>query len=157
MLFRAVLIKRVLLVNDETVDDGTKIKVLIMNEKRILVVDDEESICRLLKSALETKGYTVYTAMSPSEALEILEQTTILVAFVDLNLPEMSGLDLCKKILQMNPLTLAYAITGYASHFQLAECKNVGFEDYFKKPVRLGDIFVAAERAHEKLERWKKS
>ncbi len=128
-----------------------------MNEQRILIVDDEESICKLLKSALEAKGYTVYTAMSPSDALDILEKDTILVAFLDLNLPEMSGLELCKKIIEMNPLTLAYAITGYASHFQLAECKSVGFEDYFKKPVRLGDIFMAAERAYEKLDRWRKN
>ena len=128
-----------------------------MNEQRILIVDDEESICKLLKSALETKGYTVYTARCPSDALDILEKDTILVAFLDLNLPEMSGLELCKKIIEMNPLTLAYAITGYASHFQLAECKSVGFEDYFKKPVRLGDIFMAAERAYEKLDRWRKN
>jgi DNA-binding NtrC family response regulator len=125
--------------------------------KKILIVDDEESICLLLKSALTTKGYDVITAGIPSEALDILDKDTILVMFIDLNLPEMDGVELCKEIIKRNPLTIAYAITGYASHFELANCKSAGFEDYFKKPVRLLDIFNAAERAFEKLERWKKN
>ncbi|MBF0200751.1 MAG: response regulator [Desulfamplus sp.] len=128
-----------------------------MVQKRILIVDDEESICLLLKSALQTKGYTVFTAGEPASALEILDQNTILVMFIDLNLPEMTGVELCREIIKMNPLTIAYAITGYASHFELAECKGAGFEDYFRKPVRLIDVFNAAERAFEKLERWKKN
>ncbi|MBF0468331.1 MAG: response regulator [Desulfamplus sp.] len=128
-----------------------------MIDKKILVVDDESSICLLLKSALVTKGYEVLTAESPSEALEILEESTVLVVFIDLNLPEMNGVDLCREIIKRNPLTIAYAITGYASHFELAECKGAGFEDYFRKPVRLIDIFNAASRAFEKLERWKKN
>ncbi|MBF0389791.1 MAG: response regulator [Desulfamplus sp.] len=128
-----------------------------MIDKTILVVDDEESICLLLKSALSTKGYSVFTAETPSEALDILEKHTVLVMFIDLNLPEMTGVELCGEIIKRNPLTIAYAITGYASHFELAECKSAGFEDYFKKPVRLLDIFNAAEAAFLKLERWKKN
>ncbi|MBF0111802.1 MAG: response regulator [Desulfamplus sp.] len=128
-----------------------------MIDKTILVVDDEESICLLLKSALSTKGYSVFTAETPSEALDILEKHTVLVMFIDLNLPEMTGVELCREIIKRNPLTIAYAITGYASHFELAECKSAGFEDYFKKPVRLLDIFNAAEAAFLKLERWKKN
>ena len=127
-----------------------------MSNKNILVVDDEESICLLFKSALQSKKYTVYTATTPEEALKILDDVSILVMFIDLNLPEMNGLELCRKIMEINPLTIAYAITGYASHFQLAECKSAGFEDYYKKPVRLVDIYSAAERAFEKIERWKK-
>ena len=128
-----------------------------MVDKRVLVVDDEESICLLLKSALSTKGYNVFTANSPFEALDLLDKDTILVMFIDLNLPDMTGVELCREIIKRNPLTIAYAITGYASHFELAECKSAGFEDYFKKPVRLLDIFNATERAFEKLQRWKKS
>jgi len=129
----------------------------MMTEKRILVIDDEESICLLLKSALENKGYVVFTAETPEEALDILDQNTILVMFVDLNLPGMTGVELCREIIKMNPLTIAYAITGYASHFELAECKGAGFEDYFKKPMKLDDIFHSAEMAFEKIERWKKN
>lgn len=126
-------------------------------EKRILVVDDEESICMLLKSALSAKGYDVVTVNSSSEALELLDKETILVMFLDLNLPDMTGLELCREVIKLNPLTIAYAITGYASHFELADCKEAGFEDYFKKPVALVNIYQAAERAFEKLERWKKN
>ncbi|WP_080804118.1 response regulator [Desulfamplus magnetovallimortis] len=128
-----------------------------MVEKQILVVDDEESICLLLKSALMTKGYSVLTAETPEKALDILDKNTILVMFIDLNLPGMTGVELCREIIKRNPLVIAYAITGYASHFELAECKGAGFEDYFKKPVRLVDVFNAAERAFEKIERWKKN
>ncbi|MBF0232438.1 MAG: response regulator [Desulfamplus sp.] len=128
-----------------------------MVEKRILVVDDEESICLLLKSALSTKGYAVSTAYTPEDALEILDQNTILVMFIDLNLPRMTGVELCREIIKINPLSIAYAITGYASHFELAECKGAGFEDYFKKPIPLIEVFNAAERAFEKIQRWKRN
>jgi len=128
-----------------------------MINKKILIVDDEESICLLLNSALKSKGYDVLTVNSSSEALNLLEKETILVMFLDLNLPDMNGVELCQQIMKKNPLTIAYAITGYASHFELAECKEAGFEDYFKKPVSLVNIYKAAERAFEKLERWKKN
>ncbi|THB80066.1 MAG: response regulator [Desulfobacteraceae bacterium] len=125
-----------------------------MKTKKILVVDDASSIRNLFNSALTPKGYHVFLAQSAEEALDILETHSILVMFLDLNLPGMNGVELCRNVMKASPISIAFAITGYASRFQLSDCKYAGFEDYFTKPVSLEQIFAAARHAFEKLERW---
>ncbi|MCK5542320.1 MAG: response regulator [Desulfobacterales bacterium] len=128
-----------------------------MAKRRILVVDDEESIRTLYQSALVTQGYEVSAAESGEKALEILETKLITIMFLDLNLPGMSGIQLCKKIMQKIPTAICIAVTGYASDFELADCKEAGFEDYFKKPMPLKELFNAAKAAFDKIDRWEKS
>lgn len=127
-----------------------------MSEKKILVVDDEEAILFLLEQGLSRAGYTVATAPSAEDALDLLEKEKIKVMFLDLNLPEMDGVELCRKIKRQIPMSVLYALTGYASLFELADCLEAGFEDYFKKPVNLSTLVTAAGNAFEKLDRWKK-
>ncbi len=126
-----------------------------MAEKKILVVDDEKAIISLLEQAFSRKGYEVRSAMDAETALEILENETIYVMFFDLNLPGMNGIELCREIKKRRPVSVIYAITGYASLFELADCRDAGFEDYFKKPVNLSTLMDRAASAFEKIERWK--
>ncbi len=128
-----------------------------MAGRKILIVDDEPDLRTIFQSALSQKGYEVITASSGEQALKILEQQSILVMFLDLNLPGMNGIELCKKIMETTPIAIAFAVTGYASRYQLADCKKAGFEDYFSKPVSLKQIFKAAEHAFDKIDRWQKS
>ncbi len=124
-------------------------------QKKILIVDDEEIIRDLLEKAFKREGYDPYIAKDAEEALSLLEQVNdINVMFLDLKLPGMNGIELCKLIRNENPMAITYAITGYASLAELAKCRNAGFEDYFSKPVELKIIFKAAENAFEKIERW---
>jgi len=127
-----------------------------MNEKKIFVVDDEEMIREMLHRAFTRAGYEVCSAGSAEQALDILKEEKIQVMFLDLKLPGMSGLDLCKKIRRDFPVAVIYAITGYASLFELADCREAGFDDYFTKPADLSVILKAAQDAFEKLHRWKR-
>jgi len=127
-----------------------------MEEKKILVVDDEEPIRDLFERAFTRVGYSVRTAESAEEALEIVQDTPYWVLFLDLNLPGMNGVDLCQRIRQEYPMAIPIAVTGYASLFELTDCRSAGFEDYFTKPVNLAELLDAAEQAFRKLERWKK-
>ena len=77
------------------------------------------------------------------------------VMFLDLNLPGMSGEDLCKQIRKEQPFAIIYAVTGYTSTFEKADCRKAGFDDHFSKPVELKSLYKAAEDAFEKIERWK--
>ena len=124
--------------------------------RKILIVDDEKSVRDLFSKAFSRKNYQVVTAKSGPEALDILNRNTIYVNFLDLNMPEMNGIELCKTILKKNPLAIVFAVTGYISLFELSDCKEAGFEDYFVKPVKLEMLFSATERAFNKLDRWKK-
>lgn len=127
-----------------------------MSEKRILVVDDEEQIRDLYSQVLARAGYEVTTAESAEEALEIFNKQPYWVLFLDLNLPGMNGVELCREIRKQYPMAIPYAVTGYASLFELSDCRDAGFEDYFTKPANLSDLLGAAEHAFEKLARWKK-
>jgi len=122
--------------------------------QRILVVDDEKAIINLLKQAFSRAGYEVRSAESAENALDILEKENIHVMFFDLNLPQMNGVELCKAVKKNMPMSVIYAITGYASLFELAECREAGFEDYFKKPVKISTLLKAVENAFEKINRW---
>lgn len=124
----------------------------MMGRKTILVVDDEESIRDILEKAFGRAGYMVRSAASAEEALDILGQENIQVMFLDLNLPEMNGVELCNQIRKNSPIAVIYAITGYALPFELADCREVGFDDYFVKPVKLKILLKAAQDAFEKLE-----
>jgi CheY-like chemotaxis protein len=125
-------------------------------EKIIMVVDDESAIRELFSEALTSEGYTVVTAGSAEEALDMVEKTPYWVYFLDLKLPGMNGLELCRQIRHRFPMAIAYAVTGYVSLFELSKCRDAGFEDYFTKPVKLTDLLEAAGHAFKKLERWKK-
>jgi len=127
-----------------------------MSEKRILVVDDEQQIRDMYSQAFSRAGYTVRAAESAEEALDILKQEQYWVLFLDLNLPGMNGVDLCRQIRKQYPMAIPYAVTGYASLFELSDCRDAGFEDYFTKPASLSDLLGAAEHAFKKLARWKK-
>ncbi|RKY47402.1 MAG: response regulator [Candidatus Neomarinimicrobiota bacterium] len=125
-----------------------------MKEKLVMVVDDEEQIREVFKTALESEGFKVVTAPTAEEALDILKMKNVNVFFLDLNLPGMNGLELCKLIRRDNPIAFIFAVTGYGSIFELVECREVGFDDYFKKPVDLRLLVEAAKESFNKLERW---
>lgn len=121
----------------------------------ILIVDDEEAILNMFSLAFSKKGYDVRTAKSSKEALDLLKNIKINVMFLDLNLPDMNGIELCRAIKKSNPMTIIYALTGYASLFQLSDCRDAGFDDYFKKPVGMSQLLEAARTGFEKIERWR--
>ena len=123
-----------------------------MKGKQILVVDDEEQIRDVYSKAFSRAGYAVRTAESAEEALNILGNEQFPVMFLDLNLPGMNGVDLCRKISEDSPQTVPYAVTGYGSLFELSACKDAGFEDCFSKPVSLAELLKAAENAFSKAE-----
>lgn len=125
-------------------------------EKRILVVDDEVPILNMMTRAFTKAGYEVGTAESAEEALDLVKTYKYQVFFLDLNLPGMSGIELCMRIRHDNPLTICYAVTGYASTFEVFDCREAGFEDYFVKPASMKTLLQAAEQAFQKLARWRR-
>ena len=124
-------------------------------EKKILVVDDEQAIRKLLETAFTMAGYSVVLAENAESALELLEDKPVQVMFIDLKLPGMNGIELCKLIRKENPIACIYSMTGYSSLFELADCRDAGFDDYFLKPMDIQILLKTAEDAFERIERWK--
>ncbi len=126
-----------------------------MEAKKVLVVDDEEIIRDMLQEALNQGGYEVRLAGSAEEGMDILRKESIMVMFLDLNLPGMNGVELCKRIRKKNKLSIIYALTGYSNLFGLIECRDAGFDDFFTKPASIELLLEAAQDAFKKIERWK--
>jgi CheY-like chemotaxis protein len=123
-------------------------------EKKILVVDDEEIIRKILEEAFTGAGYVVHTADSAEGAMQILREQSILVMYLDLRLPGMDGIELCSMIKLQNPIAIIYALTGYSDLFGLIKCRKAGFDDFFTKPVSIKELLKSAEQAFSKLDRW---
>ena len=124
--------------------------------KHILLVDDEVAVLKMMTRAFTRAGYEVETAESAEKAMELIKTYKYMVFFLDLNLPGTNGIDLCRRIRKDNPLTILYAVTGFATTFEVFDCRQAGFEDYFTKPVELKKLLEAAEQAFQKLARWKR-
>ena len=122
--------------------------------RKILFVE-EVAMRNVFEQVFSQNGYVVRLSESAEEALEILKQDNINVMFLDLNLPEMNGVELCKQIRKTNPMAIIYAITGYASLFEIVDCRNAGFDDYFTKPMNMEMLLKAGQDAFEKIDRWK--
>jgi len=126
-----------------------------MPDKKILVVDDEIAILEVMKEIFALKGYSVSAVESAEEALDILNKEAFAVMFLDLKLPGMDGIELCKRVRKNNLGAVIYALTGYTNFYTLMDCRVAGFDDFFVKPVGLEVLIRAAEDAFEKVERWK--
>jgi len=123
--------------------------------KKILVVDDEAMILEMMKTVFGNAGYEVFTAKNAQTALQVLGQENIMVMFLDLSLPGMNGIELCKKIRRENQIAIIFAFTGYSNLFGLLECRAAGFDDFFEKPTDIKILLKAVQDAFEKLARWR--
>ena len=115
----------------------------MFHQQTILIVDDEPVVRALLLAALEPIGARIVEAADGSEALEVawLEEPDI--AVVDVGLPKLSGVDVCRA-LQTNPNPPAVIlITGNVYAEELEGC---GAEDVFAKPFQPLELLAAVER-----------
>lgn len=124
--------------------------------KRILAIDDEAGMRELFRKIFGDRGYEVHLATSGAEALGILKQTDIDVIFLDLKLFGMNGIELCRQIRRTRPLALIHAMTGWGALFDVEECREAGFDDYFTKPLDFDLLCRVVEDAFAKLGRWRK-
>ena len=124
--------------------------------KKILVVDDEASVRDLLKDAFDIEGYDVRIAEGAETAFAILNEEDIEVIFLDLKLFGMNGIELCKQIRKDNPIAIIFAMTGWAALYDIEECREAGFDDFFTKPLQTEMLLKVVDGAFERLNRWRK-
>jgi DNA-binding NtrC family response regulator len=111
-----------------------------MRSKRILVVDDQESMRDMLADLLEMMGYESCTVESGSEALEKLIVQEIDLVITDLNMPEMDGLELMKRIKARTPGMPVIVITGYGTFNTERQVLSDGADGYIPKPCTINRV-----------------
>jgi NtrC-family two-component system response regulator AlgB len=100
----------------------------------ILVIDDDASLRRTIRTALEVQLHRVAEARDAREALELLERRTFEMALLDLRLGQQSGLDLLPELLQRAPRLCVVLMTAYATVESAVEAMRRGAADYLPKP-----------------------
>jgi DNA-binding NtrC family response regulator len=117
--------------------------------KKILVADDESIIRENLERILREEMYQVTSVGSGTEALSILEEESADVVLLDLNLPDMPGIEVLRKVKELDPELLVIIITGYASVESAVEALKLGAYDYIKKPFKADVIKLIVRLAFE--------
>jgi DNA-binding NtrC family response regulator len=112
---------------------------------RILVADDERNIRKNLAMVLESAGYQVEEARDGEEALASCRQTHPDIAFVDLHMPKMAGLDVLAHFRTLSPKTAVVIITAYGSAANAVEAMKLGAVDFLEKPFDPTIIAILAE------------
>ena len=120
-----------------------------MSAFNILVVDDEEFIRVNLKNILQDENYNLFLSANGQGALDIVEKENVDLALLDMNLPDMNGIDILKKIKKIYPDLLVIIITGYASVESAVEALKAGAYDYIKKPFKADAIRLIIRLALE--------
>ena len=117
---------------------------------KILVVDDEFSVRSSLKAWLQEEGYTVDVAAGGKEALGKLAEQDWDIYFIDLMMPDMSGLELQRKINEVYPNSTIIIITAYASVDSAVEAMKTGAYDYLSKPFDPDHLNLLVRNAIER-------
>jgi len=121
-----------------------------MEVAKILVVDDEPSILKLLKEALTQWGYQVGCVGTGAEALEAIRLELYDAAITDIRMPEMSGLDLLREIKRHDESIEVVVMTGYPTIASAVEALKEGAYDYLSKPLILDELRHLMARVTEK-------
>jgi DNA-binding NtrC family response regulator len=117
--------------------------------KKILIVDDEEFIRQNLDRILKEERYTTVLAQNGKEALEFLREAPFDLVFLDLKLPDISGIEVLKTIRESDPDLLVIVMTGYASVESAVAALKSGAYDYIKKPFKADVIKLIVKLALE--------
>lgn len=115
------------------------------SQPRVLVADDERNIRKNLAMVLEAQGYRVDEAKDGDEALDLCKQSHPDIAFVDLHMPKMQGIDVLAHIRALSPKTAVVIITAYGSAANATEAMKLGAVDFLEKPFEPKIIGVLAE------------
>jgi len=117
---------------------------------RVLVVDDEEIIRKLLQRTLEAAHYDVVPAASGEEALNKVSQLDFRVVLLDITMPGMSGIEVLQQLTANWPETPVVMVTALADAQTAVEAMKMGAYDYIVKPFDSPDLLQKMHRAMEK-------
>lgn len=115
-----------------------------MAKAKILVVEDEDDVCQLLRATLAAEGYRVFLAPNAERGLACLRREQPDLAIVDVMLPGMSGLDFCRIVRQESRLPLLF-ITARTSEVDKIVALKMGGDDYICKPFSINEVLVRIE------------
>lgn len=117
-----------------------------LDKPRLLLVDDDEIFCKVLKTALEKRNYDVLIAHNVTDGIYFAEQDPPEYAVIDLRIGYESGLELVKKLISLDDKTQIVMLTGFASIATAVEAIKLGAIHYLTKPANADEIVAALNK-----------
>ena len=119
---------------------------------KLLLIDDEPDILRVLSISLKADGYDVVSAQNGPEGIAAFEKEKPDIVITDIKMPGMDGIEVLKKIKGLNTDTEVIIITGHGDIENAIEALKHGASDYINKPIRDEALAIALGRAREKFD-----
>jgi len=123
---------------------------------RILVIDDDENIRKVLETILEDEGYIVETAETAKKGIEKSEKAFYNLALIDVRLPDMEGIELLSKLRNTKPKMRKIIVTGYPTLQNAVAAVNKGADAYVMKPFEVDKILQTIREQLKKQEEEKR-
>lgn len=117
-----------------------------MREPNILIVDDQFGIRVLLTEVLQKEGYETFQAANGPQALSLAANHEIDLVLLDMKIPGMDGIEILKKLKEMNPDIRAIIMTAYGELDLIEKAKELGALTHFAKPFDIDDIRKAMKK-----------
>lgn len=114
---------------------------------KILVVDDQRTVCYSLQRFLQSEGYNVHTATSGEDALSVLNDVNPDLVIMDVRMPEMDGLEVLKRIKESHPKVQVIMMTAFSTTEKAIEAIKLGAYDYLAKPFDNDELLIRAKDA----------
>ena len=123
---------------------------------RILIVDDDENIRKVLTTILEDEGYIVESVDTGKKAIKRTKRKPHNLALIDIRLPDMEGIELLTKIRDTTPKMRKLIITGYPTLHNAMDAVNKGADAYIMKPFDMEKVLVTIKDQLKKQKEEKK-
>lgn len=119
-------------------------------KRRILLVDDEKNILKVMSASLKKEGYEVETARSGEDAIEKVGNNRYNLVITDYKLPGINGIDLLKKLKVKNAELLVIILTAYGTIEKAVDAMKKGASNYLTKPLNLEELTLVVRDAMER-------
>ena len=115
-----------------------------MQANKVLIVDDEEEICLMLRDFLADEGYDVSYACSADAAMRQLQGVRPALMLLDIKMPGKTGIQFLKEIKAFDPKVVVVMITALKDIDTFKQCREAGASDYITKPIDLNYLRESA-------------
>jgi PAS domain S-box-containing protein len=119
---------------------------------KILLIDDEADILRVLSMTLKADGYQVVTADNGEDGLALFNRESPDIVLTDIKMPGMDGIEVLKQIKEISDEVEVIIVTGHGDIDSAIEAMQFGASDFINKPIRDKALAVSLKRAHEKID-----
>ncbi|MBM7714472.1 response regulator [Siminovitchia sp. FSL H7-0308] len=115
-------------------------------KQKVLIVDDQFGIRTLLNEVLQKEGYEIYQAANGLQALHVMKQHAPDLVLLDIKIPGMDGLEILKKMKEINPEIRVIIMTAYGELDMIEKTKKLGALAHFSKPFDIEEIRTAVKQ-----------